>query len=1063
MQLRVLGPLEVVGEGAMVELSGAQQRRLLTVLMLTPGQVVTSDRLMSALWGDAPPRSALKSLRAHISRLRSALGDSESGLITTHGGGYALRVGAEQIDAGRFELLVGEARALRSSNPTSALSLLDGAIALWRGPAHADFSDEPFVRADAVRLEELRVHAMEERFDLLLAGGRPGEIIGEIEAFARQHRLRERPQAQLIRALYRAGRQAEALGVFRRFRTTLADELGLEPSAALVTLERDVLRQDPRLDLGGTADGASSQPGRTPNTRAARVFRGKGDADGAPLVERDAQLGALGDLFAAVVVREEGRLAIVRGEAGIGKTALIRTFCDDRPGHHRVLCGACVPLFTPRPLGPIRDVADAVGGRLRAAVAAGAQPYDVAAELSRELCETAPSVLVLEDLHWADEATLDVVRLLGRRVAAVPVLLVLTYRDDEVHLTHPLRRVLGELATTPGVIELPLDPLSVSAVTGLATQHGRDGAHVHAVTGGNPLFVVELLASATDEVPTSVRQMVLGRASGLDEPARVLLEVLAAVPPRIDVDDLAKIAGVEIGDLDACVASGLIVAGASGVAFRHELARRTVAEATPAHRRRAVHRHVLAALASAPAHRRDLAQLAHHAENAGDVDAVLRFADAAGREAARMGAHREAASHFASVLRHADALEPSARADVLEQRARSCYLTDQNAYAIDAMQQAVRLYRRLGDPECEGEALRQLSQFLWCPGRTREAMDRAKRAVELLERLPVGSKLGMTYSNIAQLAMNAEDIEQTTRWSGRALEVADALGDVAIGVHARTNLATIAALAGDPAARASFDDCIAAASASGLYEHVTRALLNRAVSAVRRHEYAEATRTLDRAEEMCRELGHELMLFYVRAYRSVVALDTGDWQRAAEHADLVLRYPRTSTVPRILALSVTALLEARTGSGDPSRALDLADDLAASTDELERMVPPVVARSEIAWLGHRNDEIPRITQQCWELAVARGATWMIGPLAAWRYRAAVTDALPEDVAEPYVLQATGRHAAAARWWSERGCRYAAALSLLDAADVGSIRLASRMLSELGAHTVDADRHHARAG
>jgi hypothetical protein len=301
--------------------------------------------------------------------------------------------------------------------------------------------------------------------------------------------------------------------------------------------------------------------------------------------------------------------------------------------------------------------------------------------------------------------------------------------------------------------------------------------------------------------------------------------------------------------------------------------------------------------------------------------------------------------------------------------------------------------------------------------------------------------------------MNAEDIEQTTRWSARAGEVAAAVGDVATDVHARTNLATVAALAGDPSARARLDDCVAAADAAGLGEHMARALLNRATAALRWHDYVGAAEALDRAEEVCRELGHELVLSYVRAYQSVVALDTGEWQRAAQRTDLVLRYPRTSTVPRILALSVSALLDARTGRGDPSAALELADDLAASTDELERMVPPVVARAEIAWLGQRADEVPRMTQDCWELAVARHATWMIGPLAAWRYRAGVVDDLPPGVARPYVLQAAGRHDDAARWWSACGCRYAAALSLLDAGDATSIRHATRILHEQ-AHTLD---------
>lgn len=1053
MQVRVLGSLEVVRDETTVALPSAQQRRLLTALLLAPGEVVSTDRLTDALWATAPPRSALKSLRAHVSRLRTALGDADGEIIATHTAGYAAHIAAGQIDASRFEQLTADARGARSIEPGQAVRLLDEALGLWRGPAHADFADETFVRAAAVRLEELRLAAMEDRIDLLLAAGRHSEIIGELEALVRRHSLRERPHAQLMLALYRVGRQADALDVFRRLRATLADELGLEPSAALRSLERNILRQDAGLDNGPGGDAAPVDQVRArqpplvdPATSDAGVRRNDAGADRSPLVEREAQLAMLDDVLRGVTETGHGRVAIIHGEAGIGKTAVVRRFCDQWSTEHRVLWGACDALFTPRPLGPIRDVADAVGGGVRAAVRAGAQPYDVAADLSEEFRVRSPSILVLEDLHWADEATLDVVRLLGRRAAVLPALLVITYRDDEIDRMHPLRRVLGELATLPTVVELPLAPLSVAAVTELAAPNDRDGTEVHAVTAGNPLFVVEVLAAHAEEVPASIRQAVLGRASVLGRHARALLDAIAIAPPRIDLWLLEEVTGVDLDHLDACVASGLIVARSSSIAFRHELARRAVVAAMPAHRGVTLHRRVLTALSSLPEAQWDLPQLAHHADGAGDVDAVLRFAAAAGREAAGVGAHREAAAHYGSVLRHADAIEPAARADVTERRAWSCYLTDQNADAIEAMEQAASLHRQLGDRCAEGDALRQLSHFLWCPGRTQEAMTCALRAVELLEQEPVGPQLGMACSNVAQLAMNAEDTDGTISWSLRALTIADTTSDVSIGVHARTNLATIAALAGDPAALTEFEECLATADAAGLDEHVIRALLNRAVCAIRRHEHLDATDALARAEAMCGELGYELMLFYVRAYQSVVALDLGDWRGATDLAELVLRYPRTSTVPRILALTVTALVAVRTGAGDPAPALDLADDLAEGTGELERLVPPALARAETAWLTGRPDEILDVTRAAWQLATSRGATWMIGPLAAWRLRAGAVVDLPDGVAEPYVLQATGRHTAAARWWSERGCDHAAALALLDAGDDDSVERASDLLT-----------------
>lgn len=1055
VQLRVLGPLEVVRDHDVVPLTSPQQRRLLTALVLSPGTVVSNDRLMAALWPATLPRSARKSLHAHVSRLRDALGD-DGDTIATHASGYALRVAPDHIDAGRFEHLAARARMVTSTEPTQALRLLDDALGLWRGPALADFADEAFVRADAVRLEELRLTVIEERVDLLLADGRHADVIAELEAFTRRHPLRERPQAQLMLALHRDGRQADALAVFRAWRSTLAEEYGLEPSASLQALERDILRRDPRLDDCAQSDEDEHRPSAVVELPLSVGLAGAVEsdvADRAPMLERDTHLVALDNLLIEVLGSRHGRLAVVRGEAGIGKTTLTRTFCDRHRAAVRLLWGACDPLFTPRPLGPIRDVAETVGGPLLTSVRIGAQPYDVAADLFKDLRTTAPTVLVLEDLHWADEATLDVLRLLGRRVAALPALVLVTYRDDEIDVVHPLRRVVGELGTLSATCELRLEALSKSAVTELAAPRGRDGEQIHALTGGNPLFVLEALDAHGDEVPASISQAVLGRASRLDPRARAALDAIAIATPMVEIQMLTAIAGTTVDVIDTCVSSGIVVAEASGIAFRHELARRAVAEAIPAHRATGLHRRVLHALRSLPADRRDLSRLAHHADAAGDIDEILRFGRAAAEQAAAMGAHREAAVHYAHVLRHADRLAPAIRATVLEQYAQACYRTDQNTEAISAIQQAVALYRQLGDQSREGVALLALSHFLWCPGRTKEAMTNARHAMKLLEPVPHGPELGMACSTVGQLALNAEDIDGAVTWSRRAVDIAQALGEARIDVHARTNLATVAGLTGDDVAWEQFDQCLATAEASGLDEDVTRVLLNLATCAIRRHNYSIASDTLRRAEAWCRDLGHELGLSYVRAYGSVAAIDLDDWRRAAQLADLVVAYPRSSTIPRILALTVTALIAARTARGDPWPALDLARDLAAATGELERLVPPALARAELAWLAGRPAAIVDATDEPWRLAVERRATWMIGPLASWRRRAGIDVELPEGIAEPYVLQAAGRHLEAAQWWSSRGCGYIAALSLLDAADQASVIRASQTFRDLGAQAL----------
>ena len=253
------------------------------------------------------------------------------------------------------------------------------------------------------------------------------------------------------------------------------------------------------------------------------------------LLERAGQLAVLEEALASAGRDRRGAVVVVCGEAGVGKTALLRSFCDEVVRSQRVLWGTCDPLFTPRPFGPLFAIAEGTGGELGPALAQGANPHQVALALARELGSTAPTLLVLEDLHWADEATLDVFLLLVRRAEAAPALVVGTYRDDALENAHPLRRVLGELATTTAVRRLKLAPLSPDAVGQLAAAHGVDGRELYERTGGNPFFVVEVLAGGSEVIPPTVKDAVLSRAMRLSPSAQQLLEAAAVVPQRAEL------------------------------------------------------------------------------------------------------------------------------------------------------------------------------------------------------------------------------------------------------------------------------------------------------------------------------------------------------------------------------------------------------------------------------------------------------------------------------------------------------------------------------------------------
>jgi DNA-binding CsgD family transcriptional regulator/tetratricopeptide (TPR) repeat protein len=767
------------------------------------------------------------------------------------------------------------------------------------------------------------------------------------------------------------------------------------------------------------------------------------------LLERAGELSRLTEALQAVQASSQGRIVLVGGEAGVGKTALLRRFCEDCHEPARILWGGCDPLFTPRPLGPLLAVAEAAGGELEEVVANGVVPHEVVAALVRELRSRAPTVFVLEDLHWADEATLDVLRLLARRVEAVPALIVASYRDDELDRAHPLRIVLGELATSRAVGRLKLAALSPAAVAQLAEPQGVDAGELYGKTAGNPFFVVEVLAAQGEEIPDTVRDATFARAARLSSPARRLLEAVAVVPPQAELWLLEGIAGESIDALDECLTSGMLTCVPAGVGFRHELARLAVEESIALNRRVDLHRQALAAFADPPGGVPDLARLAHHAEAAGDVDAVLRFAPAAAARAASLGAHREAAAQYARALRFGDRLPAAGRAELLERRSRECYITDQYDEGIAALEDALEYRRTLGDTLKEGEALHRLSEFLWCPGRTAEAERSARDAVGLLERLSPGRELAKAYANLAGICSASLRREEAIAWAGRALDLAERLDDTETAVHA---LATIGACQGD---YEKLEQSFEHARRAGLAVQVGRTFILAGAGAVERRRHSLANVYLDQGITYCSERGLELFRLYLLANRARLELDEGHWSDAADSAAAVLRIPRTSTTPRIVSLVVLALVRARRGDPEVGPLLDEAWMLAEPTRELPRLGPVAAARAEAAWLEGDRDAVVAATEAALPLALERKAGWLIGELTGWRRRAGLDEEVPESAVEPYAFQLAGEWARAAELWTEIGCPYEAALALADADDEGPLRRALEDLQQMNARPAAA--------
>jgi DNA-binding CsgD family transcriptional regulator len=791
---------------------------------------------------------------------------------------------------------------------------------------------------------------------------------------------------------------------------------------------------------------------RSPPARGKADDRAEPSADDG-LLERSEQLAALAHELARVKRAGQGKLVLLSGGAGIGKTSLVRAFCL-RVGSSRVLTGACDALHTARPLGPLVDIAEQTGGRLALAVAGGGSPSDLLSALAGELRRRSPTVMVLEDLHWADEATLDLVRLLGRRIETVPALVLVTYRDDELDRAHPLRIVLGELPRT-NVERLSLAPLSAAAVAELAGAHAVNPAALHARTDGNPFYVTEVLAAGGASMPDSVRDAVLARAARLDGGARSVLDAVAILQPRADLWVLETVAGEDLVHLASCLASGMVRRERDAVSFRHEIARVAIEDALAPDRALELHRRAVAALVGAERGHDRLAMVAHHAEAAGDVDAVLAHAPAAGERAASLGAHREAAGQFARALRFADALPGADRAQLLERRSYECYLTNAVDEAIAARREALDEHRDCGDRLREGDSRRWLSRLAWFAGDNATAHEEGRLAVELLEALPPGPELAMAYSNMAQLGMLANDLFSTRRWGDQAAALAASLGQTEILVHSLNNVGTAELFNGLQDGIDKLERSLALASDANLEEHVARAHTNLAAVGIEIHDYELGGRHLESGIAYCRERDLDAWLRYMLGWRSRLLLEQGRWDDAADCARAVVDRAAVPAPTRITPLVVLGRLRARRGDPDPWTPLDEAAALAHATGEVQRIGPVAAARAEARWLAGEAELVDGETEAALARAAAHRSTWAVGELCVWRRRAGLDETSSTGAAEPYRLELAGKPEAAARLWTRLGCPYEAAMALASSQREASRRRSLAELQRLGARRAAA--------
>ena len=777
------------------------------------------------------------------------------------------------------------------------------------------------------------------------------------------------------------------------------------------------------------------------------------------LLERRLSLEVL-EQCASTVSAGESRIALVSGEAGLGKTSLVEHFASASKGPHRILWGRCDPLYTPSPLAPFQEIAEQFGAQASGPLGAGAGSSHIISALMKQLQRASPAVIVLEDLHWADEATLDVIKYLARRPGSAQLLVILTYRDDELGPHHPLRSLLAVLATCRNICRVPLRPLSVDAVGQLIGSKGFDAGTVHRQTSGNPFLITELLASGDPScVPDAVRDIVLQRAGCLPDAARRVLEAAAVVGPRVDARLLWTIVGADAVQTGACVDAGLLRVEGSTLALRHELTRQAVLNSISPPQRALLHDRVLFALEESGG--ADASLLAHHAEAAGNAQAVKRHAPVAARQARALGSHREAAAHFERALRYIGLQATHERALLLEALAEEWALLDQQSKAADARRAAADIWRELGNPRKEGANLAALAWPLVRSGQNAKADESCGRALKLLESVGPSRELAAALRMRAHLRMLDRDKRAAIIWGRKAIAMAEAVGDPETLASANMVVGSAMLVMDDEGGRTYLDRSIALAEEHGFDGLVALSLLNIGSSYGEQYRLLQAERFLDRGLAYAQERDLDHSGHYIKAWLALVCLHQGRWSEAADRAGEVLAAGDLAVVSRIMAL--VALGRVRTRRGDPGAwaALDDALEFANQTATLQRLAPVRAARAEAAFLDGDRTRARAEAEAAWDLAVRHRHPWHTGEFAFWHRQAGVHVDQPTWIARPYLLQLQGLWHDAALAWAERRCPYERA-GALEAGDESACKEALAIYDRLGARpAADALRQRLR--
>ena len=767
------------------------------------------------------------------------------------------------------------------------------------------------------------------------------------------------------------------------------------------------------------------------------------------LIERTDVLSLLQTEFEKTI-RGEGHCVLINGEAGIGKTALVKSFCKQQ--ECIIYQGSCDALFTPRPLAPLYDIIWQIKKDLWSVSHTIEERSELFLKVFYELSLHNKNILIVfEDIHWADEATLDFIKFFIRRLHQLRCLFILTYRDDDSHSGHSLKNTFGSLS--PDLLtRIQLNPLSRQAVYKMAEEKGFDPEPVYAISAGNPFYVTEILASYSPGIPENIKDSILAVYNQQAEGTRNAWQMCSVIPEGLEVSRFAKLKSSWEG-MDHCFALKIIVVKNDRIIFKHELYRRTIEASLSPFKRIALNKTILE-LFLQTFDEKDIERIVHYAKHANEYKTVAQYAPIAAKQAAAVGAHVEASKLFLTAIEYSEADDTDMFPKLYEDYAYECYLINQIKEAIIYEGKALKLWRQKNEIEKAGNCMRFLSRLWWFDGNRAEAEKYGREAIELLQSEPPSKAKALAFSNVSQLKMLCDEHDECIQWGSLAIDMAKEINDDEILCHALNNVGCSQWKSDytDNAGKNILLESLNLALKHSFHEHAARAYSNIISVALMAKDYELCQEYLPGAINYCEERNLDASKNYKLYMKARILLETGNPKAAAAIAENLLSDPNQLGTAKMGSSIVMLTIKMRQGKNDILPLLLEAKNLIFKTQEHQRIIPLVIAILQYEWLSEMSMLSDKELTTSIDLVQKVTAITLNSEFDFWLKKVRKQDIQLPKLYEPYQLLKDGEVHLSASFWEKKNCYFEQAMALFEG-DEEDKKAALTILQQMEANAI----------